>query len=161
MGNLKDEFKGEKYIKETPEENATQEPTSEQSTTEQPPAEQKPEEPKALTLEEYYKNKGLEINPIYEKKEAKKAEVNAEWIKKEKLIVLDTKESKKISERNGQNVAKFSSGRVGLDENLEGLGFFSQGQKQERRHEERRDNRNEHRGGKGKKVVHEEDFPAL
>lgn len=55
---------------------------------------------------------------------------------------------------------KFSSGRVGLDENLEGLGFF--GQKTEKKHEERRDNKHEHRGGKGKKIViHEEDFPSL
>jgi hypothetical protein len=72
--------------------------------------------------------------------------------------VLDTKEGKKISERNGQNVVKHSSGRVGLDENLEGLGFFNGGSRAPQR-EERRE-RNENRG-KGKKIVHEEDFPAL
>lgn len=127
-------------------------------TAEQPPAEQKPEEPQALTLEEYYKSKGLEVTATYEKKEVKKsAEVNAEWIKKEKLTVLDTKEGKKISERNGQNVVKHTSGRVGLDENLEGLGFFN---KAERKPEERREHRHEHKG-KGKKIIHEEDFPAL
>jgi hypothetical protein len=42
------------------------------------------------------------------------------------LVVLESKEDKKISERNTQNIVKFSNSRVGLDENLEGLGFFSQ-----------------------------------
>lgn len=85
--------------------------------------------------------------------------MNAEWIKKEKLTVLDTKEGKKISERNGQNVVKHTSSRVGLDENLEGLGFFG---KSEKRPEERREHKHhEHKGGKGKKIIHEEDFPTL
>lgn len=57
---------------------------------------------------------------------------------------------------------KFSSGRVGLDENLEGLGFF--GKKTEKKAEERRDHKDhkqEHRG-KGKKiVVNDDDFPSL
>lgn len=87
--------------------------------------EQKPEEPQALTLEEYYKSKGVEVSNVYEKKAvSKRADLNAEWIKKEKLTVLESKEDKKLGERSGQNVVKFSSSRVGLDENLESLGFF-------------------------------------
>jgi hypothetical protein len=42
-----------------------------------------------VTLEEYYKNKGIELNNTFEQKApVKKADINAEWIKKEKLVVL-------------------------------------------------------------------------
>lgn len=51
--------------------------------------EAKPEEPQPLTLDEYYKSKGLEVTNTYEGKgPAKKGEINAEWIKKEKLTLL-------------------------------------------------------------------------
>lgn len=156
---MKDELNRDKYIKDAPEDTAqTQEPAADQPAAEQP-LEQKPEEPQALTLDEYYKSKGVEISATYEKKEpARRTELDAEWLKKEKLTVLDTKESKKISERNGQNVVKHSSARVGLDENLEGLGFFG---KSSRRPEERRENAPQQYKGKGKKIIHEEDFPTL
>ncbi len=82
-----------------------------------------------MTLEEYYKSKGVEITNTFEKKApVKKGEINAEWIKKEKLTVLDTREEKKHGERNSQNIVKFNSGRAGLDENLEGLGFGQKAQ---------------------------------
>jgi hypothetical protein len=56
---------------------------------EEPP---KPQEPEKLTLEEYYKNKGIEINNNFDKKApVKKADISADWIKKEKLTVLETK----------------------------------------------------------------------
>lgn len=46
-------------------------------------------EPDAPTLEEYYKSKGVDIqNTETGPKQPKKGEVNAEWIKKEKLTVL-------------------------------------------------------------------------
>lgn len=126
------------------------------------PEETKPEEPQALTLEEYYKSKGIELNNNFEQRgPAKKADINAEWIKKEKLTVLETKEDKKNNERNAQGAVKFSSARVGLDENLGGLGF---GQKPTRKVEERREVKNEPRGGKGKKervVINDDDFPSL
>ncbi len=54
----------------------------------------------------------------------KKTELNAEWIKKEKLIVVESKEDKKLSERNTQNFVKFTSSKVGLDETIESLGLF-------------------------------------
>jgi hypothetical protein len=53
----------------------------------------------------------------------RRAEINADWIKKEKLVVLETKEEKKNNERNTQGTVKFSDSRSGLDENLEALGF--------------------------------------
>lgn len=56
----------------------------------------KPQEPEKLTLEEYYKSKGIELNnTVTQKVPVKKAEINADWIKKEKLVVLETKEEKK------------------------------------------------------------------
>lgn len=68
-----------------------------------------------MTLEEYYKSKGVEINNTYEKKTvAKKTDVNADWIKKEKLTVLQSKEDQKLQERNAQNIVKFTSSKVGL-----------------------------------------------
>ena len=117
----------------------------------------KPEEPQALTLEEYYKNKGVEVSNVYEKKAvARKADLNAEWIKKEKLTIIESKEDKKLSERNGQNVVKFASSRVGLDENLESLGLF------ERKAPKRQEEPRRHEGKQNKRQqIREEDFPSL
>lgn len=57
----------------------------------------------------------MEINNTYEKKTvAKKTDVNADWIKKEKLTVLQSKEDQKLQERNAQNIVKFTSSKVGL-----------------------------------------------
>ena len=121
------------------------------------PVEVKPEEPQALTLEEYYKNKGVEVSNVYEKKAvARKADLNAEWIKKEKLTIIESKEDKKLSERNGQNVVKFASSRVGLDENLESLGLF------ERKTPKRQEEPRRHEGKQNKRQqIREEDFPSL
>lgn len=100
----------------------------------------------------------MDVTSTYEKKApAKRAEINADWLKKEKLTVLESKEDKKISERNAQNVVKFSSARVGLDENLEGLGFGSKAPVKHERHEERAV---KGKGGK-KALIREEDFPTL
>jgi hypothetical protein len=87
----------------------------------------------------------VEVSNTYEKKAVnKKADLNAEWIKKEKLTVLESKEDKKLSERNGQNVVKFSSSKVGLDENLESLGLFER--KAPKRQEDHRDNHDTRKG---------------
>lgn len=68
----------------------------------------------------------MDINHTYEKKgPVKKENLDADWIKKEKLVVLETKESKKQNERNTQNTVKQSDTRSGLDENHENLGFGS------------------------------------
>ena len=51
-----------------------------------------PPEPEAPTLSEYYKSKGIELSNGYEQKvPVKKGEIDAEWIKKEKLTILETK----------------------------------------------------------------------
>lgn len=99
----------------------------------------------------------MEVTSTYEKKApARRTEISADWLKKEKLTVLESKEDKKISERNAQNIVKQTSARVGLDENLEGLGFGSKAPVKHERQEERAVK------GKGKKaVIREEDFPSL
>jgi hypothetical protein len=86
--------------------------------------------------------------------------IEADWIKKEKLTVLETKESKKQSERNAQNNVKQTANRTGLDENLEGLGFNS---KPAKKTEERRAPDTKEKGGKGKPKVtlNDDDFPSL
>ena len=57
--------------------------------------------------------------------------MNAEWIKKEKLTVMETKEDKRQGETKPQNAVKFSDTRGGLDENLGALGFNSKPAKQQ------------------------------
>ena len=57
VGNLKDELNKDKYVKEAPEGETQPEPT--ETKEGEPVAEPKPEEPQALTLEEYYKSKGV------------------------------------------------------------------------------------------------------
>jgi hypothetical protein len=161
----------DKYIKETPEGQAVgTQPEGENAEVHE---EVKPQEPEAPTLEEYYRNKGIDLQNQYEKKgPVKKGELNAEWIKKEKLTVIETKEEKKQSERNAQNAVKRTDNRTGLDENLERLGFGSK--PVVKRTEERREPREQKdakpeprgakapRGGKGGKVVlNEDDFPSL
>lgn len=93
---------------------------------------------------------------------SKKNNINAEWIKKEKLTVIQTKEDKKNIERNGQNLVKFSDTRASLDDNLEALGFNS---KPTRKAEDKKDQKSDYKGkvsGKGKKVaLSKEDFPSL
>lgn len=62
------------------------------------------------------------------------------------MTVIDSKEDKKLSERNGQNVVKFTTARVGLDENLESLGLFEK--KTSKRQEDNRDHKHDNRQGK-------------
>ena len=69
----------------------------------------------------------------------KKTDLNAEWIKKEKLIVVESKEDKKLSERNTQNFVKFTSSKVGLDETIESLGLFGKKAPQPQKTEEKKE----------------------
>ena len=118
-----------------------------------------------MTLDEYYKTKGVDITDLGQKKEApKKSEINAEWIKKEKLTLMSTKEEDKMKSRNAEFVNKREVGeKVGMVENVnaEMLGFTTKPKKGEKREDEGKE-----RGGnkkkKGKEVMlKEEDFPPL
>ena len=119
IGNLHDELQKDKYIKEGEENNNNVEAT-EETTAEQ----KEPEKPQGITLDEYYRNKGIELDTLTAaKKEAavKKGELNAEWIKKEKLTVLQTKEDKKAEEeesKDGKKGRKQNKNKVGMAENL-------------------------------------------
>lgn len=124
VGNLQDELQKEKYIKEGEENADGAEQTEEQK---------EPEKPEGITLDEYYRSRGIEIGEVTaSRKEAvKKGEVNAEWIKKEKLTVLETKEDKKATEEQPQKGGKKNrrqfNDKVGMSENLnsELFGFNS------------------------------------
>lgn len=100
-----------------------------------------------------------------------RGEVKAEWVKKEKLQVLETKEDKRRQEaENKQNVNKQNNTRIDMDNaNSEMLGFGTKPAPQRQpREEEPRDNRdnrdNRGKGGKrtnNKAVINNDDFPTL
>ena len=92
---------------------------------------------------------------------AKKTEVDAEWIKKEKLTVLSTKEDKKAQERNSEQGVKFTSAKVGLDideSDFNKVGFGKKPAVQETHKPEEH-----HRKGKKHQKPHftADDFPSL
>lgn len=126
---------------------------------------QKPEEakePEKLTLEEYYRAKGVDLTYTADSRgPAKKGEVNAEWIKKEKLTVLATKEDLKAQERNAEQAVKHTSGKVGLDideSDFDKVGFGKKPVVRETQNVEEH-----HRKGKKAAKPHftADDFPSL
>lgn len=85
---------------------------------------QAPQEPEKMTLAEYYQSKGVELNIAAQKKAPVRTEVNAEWLKKEKLTLVETKEDKRRQETTKQNVAQQNNTRVEFGvENASVLGF--------------------------------------
>lgn len=105
-------------------------------------------------MDEYYKSKGIDVDELTattKKEPAKKGEVNAEWIKKEKLTVLETKEDKKNSEQQptgGKKQKRQFNEKVGVSENLnsELFGFNAvQPKRQEREQQGERREPREHR----------------
>lgn len=148
-------------------ENEEVKPETTQATTEEQPqvpaAEEKAPEPPKLTLEEYYKTKGVDLTYTAQTKApVKKGEVNAEWIKKEKLTLVQTKEELKNQERNGEQRVKFNSAKVGLDideSDLGKLGFGSKPLPKEHNHQKPEEPR---KGGKkNKPQFSNDDFPTL
>ena len=155
VGNVKDEMNKEKYV-----------PTEEQTEEVVEAEEKKPEEPEKMTLDEYYKSKGVDINDMNSKKDApKKNEVNAEWIKKEKLTLMNTKEDEKKKDRNSEFNKREFVDKVGLSDNMNAdmLGFTTKPKKQERKEDEPKENHHKNKKNKGqnKVVLNDDDFPAL
>jgi ribonuclease E len=145
VGNLHDELQKDKYIKEGEETPVDAQPAVEQTEPKEP------EKPEGITLDEYFRNKGIDFDTIgaAKKEPVKKGEVNAEWIKKEKLTVLQTKEDKKASEEEQKGEKKQNrrqTEKVGPSESLnsELFGFNAQPPKPEREPREQREPR-EHR----------------
>ena len=149
FGNVKDDLNADKYVKEVeePAENAEEEAV-----------EEKEPEPEQLTLDEYYKRKEVNVDTKYiNTTDTRPKEFQSDWVKKEKLTVIETKEQKKQNERSGKQHHKKQDARSGLDEELENFGF---NQKPLPRKTEHRQDRQER--GKGKKqVINEEEFPSL
>lgn len=119
-------------------------------------------------MAEYYQSKGIDINSTaVQRKVPVKGEVNAEWLKKEKLTLLETKEDKKRQETVKQNVTQHNNTRVEIGfGNSEILGFGSTKPVQKQREEEpQRNQTNGQKGGKRvpqtKVNLKEDDFPTL
>lgn len=76
-------------------------------------------------MAEYYQSKGVDINSqAVQRKVPVKGEINAEWIKKEKLTLVETKEDKKRQEGLKQNILQHTNTRVEMGfGNSELLGF--------------------------------------
>ena len=66
-------------------------------------------------MAEYYQSKGVDFNStVAQRKAPIKSEVNAEWLKKEKLTLVETKEDKKRQEVVKQNVLNHTNTKVEL-----------------------------------------------
>lgn len=78
-----------------------------------------------MTLAEYYQSKGVDINSTAtQRKVPTKGEINAEWLKKEKLTLVETKEDKRRQETVGQNLTQQNNTRVEMNlGNSDILGF--------------------------------------
>lgn len=121
-------------------------------------------------MAEYYQSKGVDINSTgAQRKVPVRGEVNAEWLKKEKLTLLETKEDKRKQETVKQNIAQQNNTRVELGfGSSEILGFGSKPVQKPREEEQQPQQRNNNdKGYKGKKTTQakvalkEEDFPSL
>lgn len=166
VGNVKDEQNADKYVKETAEEAKPEETKVE---AEVPAVEVKPASPQKLTLDEYYKSKGVDVAfNVAAKGPAKRGEINADWLKKEKLQVLQTKEDKRQQEKgNTEQTVKFSTTKVGLDLdedklNIVGFGSKAAPKHHEHKHGEKHEHKHyDNKGKKGKLQFSADDFPAL
>eukprot|EP00178_Gracilaria_changii_P014121 TRINITY_DN4005_c0_g1_i1.p1 TRINITY_DN4005_c0_g1~~TRINITY_DN4005_c0_g1_i1.p1 ORF type:complete len:117 (+),score=19.14 TRINITY_DN4005_c0_g1_i1:507-857(+) len=116
-----------------------------------------------MTLDEYYKSKGVDVTYQAENKgPAKKQDIKADWIKKEKLTLMKTKEDLRNEEKNTQPTkkAKGPSSGVDVEENQYDLVGF--GSKPAPKDNQRNNERNDKRGGKrNKPQFSNDDFPAL
>jgi hypothetical protein len=168
VGNVKDLRAPEKYLKEgeEPEADRPAEETAAEQAEQRAPEQAEPEKP---TLEEYYRAKGLDLSyqPASRPQPKKEAAETAEWIKKEKLTLLTTKEDLKAQERSGQQAVKPKAARSGLDIEEADLGKVGFGSKpvaprEAPRTEEKRGEKRIPAGKKGgKPQFSAEDFPSL
>ena len=94
-------------------------------------------------------------------KEAKKGEIKAEWIKKEKLTLMETKEDKKNKEKGpSQQSVQQNAIKVGLDIEEEDMSYLGFGKKSSG-HSRADDNKERKGGRKQKPQFSADDFPTL
>ena len=148
-----------------PEKYGEDKPVEERPTEEQVEAvEEKEPEVEKLTLEEYYKAKGVDLDYQKDDKEpVKNEDIKAEWIKKEKLTVMTTKEDLKNQEKKSQQTVKHNTAKTSLGIEEGDFGKVGFGAKQPAKEAPRQE---ESRGGKrgGKKAqpkFSNDDFPSL
>ena len=148
----------DKYIKENEETKAEGEKAAEEAVEEK----QEEQEPEKLTLEEYYKAKGVDLTYNPENKgQVKKGEIKAEWIKKEKLTLLETKEDLRNQEKKAEHSIKYTSVKTGLaidESDFDKVGFGSKPAPKDNRRDEPKP---EKRGKKNKPQFSADDFPSL
>lgn len=118
-----------------------------------------------MTLDEYYKSKGVDLTYQPQNKPVKKEEINADWIKKEKLTLLKTKEDLKNEEKKIQSNTKntgSSSGKAVEESTQKFVGFGSKPTpKDTQKTNDHRDDNKRGGGKKGKPQFSNEDFPTL
>ena len=159
VGNAKDEVNQDKYVKDDKVEDKPVEEVTE-------PVEEKEPEPEKLTLEEYYKAKGVDVTYQKEEKAAvKKEDIKAEWIKKEKLTLMTTKEDRRGGEdrKTQQNIQQNSS-KVGLgieEADFDKVGFGSKPAPKEAPRQEEPQKGGKRGGKKNKPQFSADDFPSL
>ncbi len=118
-------------------------------------------------MAEYYQSKGVDLTlTAGQRKAPVKTEVSAEWLKKEKLTLVETKEDKKRQEVVKQNITQHNNTKVEMDfGNSEILGFGTKPAQKPREEEGQRNHQERgHKGGKKthqKVVLNDDDFPTL
>lgn len=89
-------------------------------------APKEPEKP-TLTLDEYYQQQGINVPARVQKEDKTKKRnepVQAEWIAKERLTLMKTKEDSKVEEERKPNVIKTNDHRVQAQPEVELLGRY-------------------------------------
>ena len=93
-------------------------------------------------------------------REVKKGELKADWFKKEKLDVLETKEDRRGGKQAAQQIVQRGEAKVGLSIEEESMGMLGFGKKASQSRGD--DHKNDRKGGrKNKPAFSADDFPAL
>ena len=113
-------------------------------------------------MEEYYKAKGIDLTYKPESKVAvEKEEIKAEWLKKEKLRLIETKEDLRKQEKKAEHSIKYTSVKTGIaidESDFDKVGFGSKPAPKDNRKEEPKPDK---RGKKNKPQFSADDFPSL
>lgn len=119
-----------------------------------------------MTLDEYYKSKGVDIS--YQKQQDKaynKEDIKADWIKKQKLTLMTTKQDLRAAEQKAQQAIVQNTTKTGLgidESDFDKVGFGSKPAPKEAPRQEDHHQKGGKRGGKkAKPQFSADDFPSL